>query len=172
MYGGWPFLGHPRRDRAAGARPHLRDYLRGAITPNVFAAALYRKATIGINLHRQSVGISRNAMRLVDAESMNPRDLELAANGCVFVSDHRAELAETFGDLVPTFEMQRSTLPADIRAAARSLEDRIVELMDDAPRREFISATLPSRVEHMTFDDRAERITRAISNATAVRYAG
>lgn len=70
-----------------------REWVRDGITENETTAQLYRRAAIGLNLHRSHP----------TAESTNNRTYELAASGCFFVSDERAELVQEFGDAVPTF---------------------------------------------------------------------
>jgi spore maturation protein CgeB len=95
LYGEWSGL--PSRHK-------LRKYLAGGIVDNRYSAALYRKAKIGLNLYRESIGWGRNAPRITHAESMNPRTLELAACGCFQLSQWRSEISETFGIWVPTFE--------------------------------------------------------------------
>lgn len=68
-------------------RHPLYPYLRGGLTDNRYAAALYRRAKVGLNLYRAHP----------TAESLNPRAYELAACGCYQVSEPRAEAAELFG---------------------------------------------------------------------------
>lgn len=97
LYGEWSGL--PSRHK-------LRKYVKRGVVNNWYAAALYRKAKIGLNLYRESMGWGKDAPRLPtgSAESMNPRTLELAACGCFQLSQWRSEIAETFGTSVPTFE--------------------------------------------------------------------
>lgn len=94
LYGYWKEL---------GSRSKLRQYVRGGITDNLQAAALYRRAKIGLNLYRSSMGFGKGVPRIHQAESLNPRAYELAACGVFQISDHRAEVPEVFGDAVPTF---------------------------------------------------------------------
>lgn len=65
----------------------LAPYLRGGLTDNRYAAALYRRAKVGLNLYRAHP----------TAESLNPRAYELAACGCYQISEPRAEAGELFG---------------------------------------------------------------------------
>jgi len=83
LYGNWQNL---------GPRHPLRQHVRDGVVNNATAAALYRRARIGLNLYRMAVG----------AESLNPRAYELARCGAFHLSTFRAEVPETFGDLVPT----------------------------------------------------------------------
>lgn len=129
-----------------GSRSRLRRYIRGGPTDNARTAALYRRAKIGLNLHRRSTAYSRTAPRIDQAESMNPRAVELAACGLFHISDRRAEVVETFGDLVPTFDAP-DELPRLVR-----------RWLDDDAGRQAIARDLPSRVERMTFRRRAEHI--------------
>jgi glycosyltransferase involved in cell wall biosynthesis len=146
IYGQWPYL---------GSRSPLRKYKRGGVTPNGYTAALYRKAKVGLNLYRQSMGQTRNAPRMKGAESLNPRALELAAIGVPHVSDFRPEVQEVFGDTVPTFTDDD---PVD-------MAEQILKLLEDDRRRETIRAALPGRVAGWTFDDRAKQLMEAL-NAT------
>lgn len=98
LYGIWDGLG-------------LNDQLQACVRSdgpiaNTEAAALYRRAKIGLNLYRR---LANNIFGLdrpenwVHAESLNPRAYELAACGCLQVSEKRAEVREVFGEMVPTF---------------------------------------------------------------------
>jgi len=141
LYGMWPLL---------GSRHHLRKHLRGGIVPNAKTAALYRRAKIGLNLHRTSVDFTRDAARIAGAASMNPRCYELAACGRFFITDDRAEVAEVFGDAVPTFET-----PAQLETLIRHY------LAHDAER-ERIAARLPGIVAGHNFYERARMIVSAL----------
>ena len=94
LYGTWSLL---------PSRHGLRKHVRGRELPNQDAINLYRRAKIGLNLHRQSMGWGKQAPRIEHAESLNPRAYELAACGVFSISDRRAEVMETFGYSVPTF---------------------------------------------------------------------
>jgi len=84
LYGTWKDL---------GLKKELRPYIQEGNVSNDYAAALYRKAKIGLNLYRHAFA----------AESLNPRAYELAACGAFSLSEYRAEVPERFGELVPTF---------------------------------------------------------------------
>ena len=133
LYGTWPLL---------GSRSKLRKYIRGGVTPNELTAALYRRAKIGLNLHRTSVLPFRKTEHISSGESMNPRCYELAACGSFFITDERAEVRETFGDAVPTFRT-----PDELEAQIRYW------LAHDAERQER-AALLPGLVADCTFDNR------------------
>jgi spore maturation protein CgeB len=150
LYGKWPYV---------GSRNRLRRYIRGGVVPNAVTAALYRRARIGLNLYRQSVGTSRNATRIVGAESLNPRALELAATATPHISDWRPEVEEVFGDTVPTFRN------------ARELETLIRSLMrpDADSHLSRMRAELPDRVKGWTFDDRAIQVERGIELARSAQ---
>lgn len=94
LYGSWENV---------GKRHPLRRYLKGGIVNNTDTAALYRRAKIGLNLYRTSMGWGKGAPQITHAESLNPRAYELARCGAFHLSTYRAEVSETFGDLVPTF---------------------------------------------------------------------
>ena len=143
LYGSWTLL---------GSRHPLRKHLRAGVIDNRATAALYRKAKIGLNLHRTSVGWGRNVehIKLV-AESMNPRCYELAACGRFFVSDYRAEVAEVFGGLVPTF-----STPTELEALIRRY------LADDEARMN-IAERLPACVAEHTFDNRITNLLAVLN---------
>lgn len=88
----------------------LHAFVKGDITPNDRTAALYRRARVGLNLYR------RLPADVPAAESLNPRAYELAAAGVVTVSEPRAEVAEVFGNAVPTF-----TTAAELERCVRAL---------------------------------------------------
>jgi len=137
LYGTWVLL---------GARSRLRQYIRGGAIQNEKTAALYRKAKIGLNLHRSSKGFGRDVPHTQGAESLNPRCYELAATGTFFVTDYRAELTDVFGDTVPTFRN------------ARECEEIIRYYLAHEEERRAIAARLPELVKPHTFDARAEQI--------------
>jgi len=106
LYGIWKDL---------GLKPEVEACIKsdGPIS-NLMAAALYRRAKIGLNLYRRLpvIGPDRPTLRAVgpdrpdnwvQAESLNPRAYELAACGCFQVSEHRPEIGDVFGCLVPAF---------------------------------------------------------------------
>lgn len=137
LYGGWDLL---------GSRNHLRKYLREGYIDNKKAAQLYRRAKIGLNLYRTSKGFGKDAPQIDYAESLNPRAYELAATGCFSISNHRIEVPEVFGHLVPTF-----TGAGQIRP----LLDRW--LADDVGRKK-IQAQLPGAVREHTWQQRARQM--------------
>jgi glycosyl transferase family 1 len=95
LYGTWKKLGLNKQVMAC---------VKGDQVTNEMAAALYRRATIGLNLYRRSKGWGKRAERITHAESLSPRAYELAACGAFHLSEYRAEVPEVFGDLVPTFQ--------------------------------------------------------------------
>lgn len=137
LYGTWDLL-----------PAELRQYVRGDITPNDKTTALYRAAKIGLNLHRTSMhyGPDGGGGYITQAESMNPRCYELAAAGCFFVSDYRAEVEEIFGANVPIFGT-----PDELQALLHYY------LEHDAERQRK-AARLPGLVAGQTFDARAEQL--------------
>lgn len=154
LYGAWDLL---------GSRHHLRKYIRGTITTPAVTAALYRNARLGLNLYRQSRGFGREAPRIEHAESLNPRAYELAASGLPYLSEDRAEVAEVFGDAVPTFRT-----PSELRALVASL------LADEAARRRLAEA-LPARAAPHTYAARAAQVLADLADcgsATAPNGAG
>lgn len=124
LYGHWTSL---------GSRSHLRRYLRGGVVGNEAAAHMYRAAKVNLNLMRRRAGagadlLGASATDEVVAESVNPRVVELAAMGCCFVTDPRAEIAEIFGSAVPVF------------GSPEELGDLMAALLDDEPWRKRIAA--------------------------------
>ena len=133
LYGEWSLL---------GSRNWLRRYLKGGLIANERAAALYRKAKIGLNLHRTSVEYERETEHCSEAESMNPRCYELAAAGLFFITDWRAEVDDVFGGLVPTFKTPEEA------------EGLIRYYLEHDEEREVIARQLPGLVQRETFDAR------------------
>jgi len=150
LYGSWDAL---------GSRDGLRRYVRGKETDNIITAELYRRAKVGLNLFRSSKGFGRGAPRLVPgaAESLSPRVYELAACGSFFVSDIRSEVAEVFGDLVPTFKH-----PTEAAALIRSW------LVNDAGRAR-VAAQLPAKVAESTWRHRAVQVMTELRSLVARR---
>jgi len=95
LYGTWSLL---------GSRAKLRAFVRGGPITNDSAVELYRRARVGLNLHRTSQSYGRGVAHVAGAESLNPRTYELAACGVFQLSQYRPEVLETFGPSVPTFE--------------------------------------------------------------------
>lgn len=138
----------------------LRACVRADNVDNAFASALYRRAKIGLNLYRTSKGATtRAAQHISHAESLSPRAYELAACGVFHLSEYRTEVAERFGDLVPTFRT-----PAEAEALIRSW------LKNDAGR-QAVAAQLPACVAAASWVDRArvvrDDIARLIEAARA-----
>lgn len=136
---------------AIPSRSKLRKYIAGGVTDNATAAALYRRAAIGLNLHRTSKGFGRGAPRIEHAESLNPRAYELAASGCFQISDARAEVAEVFGGSVPTF-----TTPDD-------LSRRIRGYLANPDVRDHLAVAAQRAVQGHTFAARAQQIIDDLS---------
>lgn len=139
------------------ARHRLRKYVRAGEIPNERAAALYRRAKIGLNIYRTSVGFGRGVPHIDHAESLNPRALELAACGAFHLSTDRAEVREVFGDRVPTFADS-----ASLEAAIRYY------LSHEEERREKASA-LPAAVSGMTYAARARQLLATLAAAWSPR---
>jgi hypothetical protein len=148
IYGQQPYL---------GSRSRLRQYVKGSIVPNDMTAALYRRAKIGLNLYRTSIGFGKRAPRIAGAESLNPRALELAAAGCFTISDHRSEVSEIFGSLVPTFRT-----PAELEALMR-------RYLTDGPGRERVRSMLPGVVAGRDFAAMAARVESGLRQTEAGR---
>lgn len=139
LYGTWELL---RRNSP------LRAHLHERVVENHVAAAMYRRAAINLNIYRTSQGFGRRAARVTDAESLNPRALELAACGAFTLSDRRAEVADVFGPLVPTYR------------DAAELEGLVRAYLPDPEARAALSSALPGAVAGWTFDARADQMLR------------
>jgi len=142
LYGNWSLL---------GSRNWLRRHVTGGLTANEKAVALYHKAKIGLNLHRTSKEYKRDTKHVSGAETINPRCYELAAAGCFFITDWRAEMDDVFGDLVPTFK------------TAEEAESLIRYYLEHDDEREAIAKQLPDLMEHETFDDRIRDILAVLN---------
>lgn len=131
----------------SGLTPALAGAVMGAEIANQQTAALYRRATIGLNLYRTQAGWGTRAAPLpYPAESLNPRAYELAACGVFHLSAARAEIADVFGDLVPTF-----TSPAEAEALIR-------QWLADPEGRARVRAALPACVAESSWVERAARV--------------
>lgn len=135
LYGTWKGLGLSKQ---------VLRHVKAAQISNAAAAALYRRASIGLNLYRSSKGWGRNAPHIAHAESLSPRAYELAACGAFHVSESRSEVREVFGALVPTFSS-----PTEAAALIR------LWLADDAGRAR-VSAQLPACVAEASWIERAK----------------
>jgi len=147
LYGTWGLM---------GPRHRLRKHLNGGYVNNTKAAALYRRAKIGLNLYRQSKGFGKAAPRVTSAQSLNPRAYELAATGCFTISDYREEVAEVFGDLVPTFTTADEATALIHTWAANDVGRRRVQ------------DQLPSAVATATWHARACSIVRDLADVGIV----
>jgi len=139
LYGNWKGLGLSKQ---------LKKCLRGDCLSNDKTAALYRRAKVGLNLYRQSMGWGKGAPLLTAtaAESLSPRAYELAACGVFHLSSYRSEVTEVFGDLVPTF-----TTPTEAAALIRLW-------LGDPAGRARIAEQLPARVAEMSWVSRAATV--------------
>jgi spore maturation protein CgeB len=137
LYGSWESL---------GSRHPLRRFVRANQTDNARTAALYRRAKIGLNLYRTSMGWGKGAPSITHAESLNPRAYELAACGAFHLSTYRQEVEELFGELVPTF-----TTPKEAEILIR-------EWLANPEGRAAIAAQLPACVAESSWRTRATAV--------------
>jgi spore maturation protein CgeB len=135
------------------SRHRLRKYIRGGLVDNDRAAALYRRAKIGLNLYRTSKGFGWDVAHIDHAESLSPRAVELAACGVFHLSEDRAEVGETFGDDVPVFQ------------TAAQLAELVRFYLQHPPARYRIERALPAYVEHLTFDRQAAFVVSTLRAA-------
>lgn len=150
LYGSWDAL---------GSRHPLRRFVRSGAIANTQTAALYRRAKIGLNLYRTSVGFGRNAPQITHAESLNPRAYELAACGVFSISTPRAEVTDVFGDLVPMF-----TASVDAGALIRSW------LADDVGRAR-VQQLLPACVAESSWIERSTHVIGDLQTLLAAQAA-
>jgi spore maturation protein CgeB len=142
LYGQWHNL---------SAKHPLKRFVRSDVVSNLTTAALYRRAKVGLNLYRTSMGWGKSAPQIAHAESLNPRAYELAACGAFHLSTYRAEIADVFGDLVPTF-----TTPGEASALIRSW-------MAHPTGRANIASQLPACVTGMSWAERGEQVVSDLS---------
>jgi hypothetical protein len=135
------------------SRHRLRKHIKGSIVDNATAAALYRRAKIGLNLYRTSRGFGIGVEHIQHAESLSPRAVELAACGVFHLSEERAEVNELFGLDVPTF-----------RDADR-LGSLIHTYLEKPHSRRGLALRLPTRVEHLTFDRQTPQLVSTLRAA-------
>lgn len=150
LYGHWKGLGLKKQARACVRDTHV---------DNAYAAALYRRAKVGLNLYRQFMGRGRTARRVVGAESLSPRAYELAACGAFHLSEYRAEVPEVFGDRVPTF-----ITPSEAAALIRDWIGREAD-------RQQIAAALPGCVARHSWVARADVILADLSTLFGISVA-
>jgi len=132
------------------ASAKLAPYICGEVVDNRKAASLYRKAKIGLNIHRTSQGFGMDAPSIARAYSLNPRLYELAANGCFIISDHRPAMDEVFGELIPTF------------SSAQEAEALIRRWLHDEAGRNAVTTQLPHAVSSHTYTARAVQVSRVL----------
>lgn len=150
LYGNWQQL---------GSRHTLRLFVRDGEVDNRRAAALYRRARIGLNLYRTTVGWAKHAPAVGQAESLNPRAYELARCGAFSISHRRAEGDEVFGDLVPTFT-EASEASALIR-----------RWLADPEGRSRVQQQLPARVGLCSWLERSKTVIGDIETLLQSRAA-
>ncbi len=149
LYGLWNLL---------GSRSQLRRFVRSTSSiSNDVTQRLYRRARIGLNLYRTSMGYARNVEHVTFAESLNPRAYELAACGVFQISNYRQEVGELFGSTVETF------------ATANELAAKIRYALDHPNYRDSMAAQARALVWHETFDERARFITDTLNTVARDR---
>lgn len=147
LYGFWDGL---------DADSPLRQYIRGDITPNPVTAALYRKARVVLNLFRVDAWRSETELvRIEGGTAINPRLIEAAACGASIISEWRPEVADVFGDLIPTFKT-----PEECSALLRML------LVNEHLRKRQ-ARELPKRVAGYSYHARAAELVDLLEDAIA-----
>lgn len=137
------------------SRHRLRKYIRGKVVPNHLAQSYYRAAKIVLNPYRTSKGFGIGVGHIDHAESLNPRALELAACGAFSLSERRAEVAEVFGDLVPTYA----------QGDGEALGSAIRHYLGHEEERDAIARALPAAVTGHTYAARAAELMAQIAAA-------
>lgn len=138
LYGTWKGL---------GLKPSLQSALKAEQIDNAYAAGLYRRAKVGLNLYRTRSGFGKKGPELQHpAESLSPRAYELAACRAFHVSAYRQEIQEVFGDLVPTF------------TSPKEAEVQIRMWLANPDGRARVSAALPACVAESSWVQRAARV--------------
>lgn len=137
------------------SRSGLRQYVRGQDTDNATAAALYRRARVGLNLFRSTTEWT-GGQHDTSGESLNPRNYELAACGCYQVSQWRPEVGDVFGRSVTTFAD-----PADLGAVLRAAVAATPTERNAARLEAF------QRVRAHSFDARARQVADQLGAAIA-----
>jgi hypothetical protein len=136
LYGNWQML--------ADGSP-LLPYVHGGVTDNAVAAALYRRAKIGLNLYRTSTATEEGG-HVTTAESLNPRAYELAACGCLQYATDRQEAADVLKRNVRRIDgATRLSIAARFDLATDTVGNRL--------RRDAMKA-----VQSHTFAARAEQL--------------
>ena len=143
LYGNW---------KALGSRSPLRYHVAAGVVDNTITAALYRRSLINLNLYRQGQGWTKNAPPVEHAESLNPRAVELAACGAFTISDYRAEVAEVFGDAVPTFK------------TAHELQTIMLYYLEHEDKRQECAKRLPGLIAGHTFNQRVTALMHILEN--------
>jgi spore maturation protein CgeB len=146
LYGNW-----------RGVGKILQPFVRKQEILNAEAVALYRHAKIGLNLYRTTAGINMNGLggHIDRADSLNPRAYELAATGAFHLSTPRAEVAEKFGPVVPTF------------TTSAELEDLIRYWLAHDAERQAVAARLPALVAEDTWIARGGQVLQQMREALA-----
>ena len=122
-----------------GAGHPLLPYVHKGLIDNARAGQVYRRAKLALNLYRRPRFGAR-------AESLNPRAYELAADGVFTISQHRAEVAQKFGQLVPEFH------------SPKQLEGLVRHHLRDEKARTAAGRCLAGLVAHDTYQHRAARL--------------
>jgi spore maturation protein CgeB len=124
--------------------------------PNSRTAALYRRAKVGLNLHRTAVDYDPDTAHISGAESLNPRCYELAACGKFFISDYRPEARDVFAGALPTFR------------DAREATEMVRLALKDATWRADVAEVCRELVQRHSWRERAAQALEAMSAREAV----
>lgn len=140
----------------------LEQYYEEGIVPNKEVVEDYHNSAICLNIHRQKVEHilfevdrpgyhkdKRGAFALDSAYSMNNRAVEIAAShGFQLCDDSRAEVAEVFGDAVPTYSVDDSG----------ELENLIEYYIPRPGLRRKLASGAAERIEGRTYRENAKKV--------------
>ncbi len=157
LYGTWELLREDSPLRAflpkdAEGQPVLQEMVHNRRT-----AALYRRATVGINLHRTAVDYDTETQHVSQAQSLNPRAFELAACRKFFISDFRSEAVDVFGSDLP------------IALTPKGAEQLIRRALAEPVWRASVAAACHARVAGQTWRERAGQALQALAACGATQ---
>jgi spore maturation protein CgeB len=118
-----------------------------ACCPNEEAVSLYRSTKVSANLYRQETSEGGHAA----GWAMSPREVELAATGCFYLAEERAENRQVL-PMVPTF-----TGPADF-------EDKLRWWLAHEDQRDAVAVAARAAVAPRSFQNNARELLRLLGS--------
>ena len=154
LYGSWEHAAPDEPDRPMlDADSPLRPFLRDDVVSNAYAAALYDKAKITLNLFRTAAWRESGIEERTNGTAISVRLIEAAAIGACVVTEDRPEVRPWGGNAVATFAS-----PVECEAAIRRL------LADDGERAAMRLA-IQARAEGYSYVERARQILELVARA-------